>query len=52
MERLASVWRASEKDVMTLTLPGDCKEFKEYYDGMQEKIHHISVLDELLAGMG
>lgn len=51
VERLASIWRASEKEVMTLTLPDDCIEFKEYYDGVQEKISQISVLDELLAGL-
>ena len=29
----------------------DCREFNDYYDSIQEKISHISVLDELLAGM-
>ena len=50
VERLATIWRASEKEVMKLTLPEDCIEFKEYYDDVQEKIDHISILDELLAG--
>ena len=39
------------KDVMTLTIPENCKEFTDYYDALQEKICHISVLDELLAGI-
>ena len=46
VERLASLWRASEKEVMT----EDCAEFKEYYDDVQDKIGQISILDELLAG--
>ena len=51
VERLASVWRANEKKVWTLAISEDCREFREYYDDIQEKISQISVLDELLAGM-
>lgn len=51
VERFASVWRANDKDVMKLSIPEDCTEFREYYDAVQEKISQISVLDELLAGM-
>ena len=32
-------------------MPDDCRDFTNYYDGVQEKISRISVLDELLAGM-
>ena len=45
------MWRESDKDVMTLTIPENCKEFTDYYDALQEKICQISVLDELLAGI-
>lgn len=51
VERLASLWRANPKELWTLAIPEDCREFKEYYDSVQEKIGEISVLDELLAGM-
>lgn len=36
---------------MDLTLPDDCKEFQDYYDGIQAKISKLSILDELLAGV-
>ena len=51
VDRLASLWRASDKEVLTLTIPAGCKEFQDYYDDLQEKIAQITVLDELLAGM-
>ena len=38
VERLASLWRANDKEVMTLTIPEDCEGFKSYYDALQEKI--------------
>ena len=51
VDQLASVWRASDNDVMTLAIPEDCEEFREYYDALQEKISQLSVRDELLSGM-
>ena len=51
VDRLASLWRASDKEILTLTIPAGCKEFRDYYDDLQEKIAQITVLDELLAGM-
>ena len=51
IDRLASLWRANDKEVMTLTIPEDCEDFKSYYDALQEKISQLSVLDELLSGM-
>ena len=50
VERLASLWRANDKEVMTLTIPEDCVGFKSY-DALQEKISQLSILDELLSGM-
>ena len=51
VERLASLWRANDKEVMTLTIPEDCEGFKSYYDALQEMISQLSILDELLSGM-
>ena len=51
VEHLASLWRANNKEVMTLTIPEDCVGFKSYYDALQEKISQLSILDELLSGM-
>ena len=51
VDKLASLWRASAKEVLTLTIPEQCKEFQDYYDSLQEKIGQVSVLDELLSGM-
>ena len=51
VDRLACLWRASENEVLTLSIPNDCDEFKKYYDTLQEKIGQLSVLDELLSGM-
>lgn len=45
------MWRASDKKLMVLAIPENCKEFRDYYDNVQENICQISVLDELLAGM-
>lgn len=45
-----SVWKATRDDIMTLKVPPNCKEFRQYYDEVQDKISKISVLDELLAG--
>ena len=50
VERLASLWRTGEQDVMTLAIPDDCKEFRDYYDDIQDKISKLSVVDGLLAG--
>ena len=49
-ERLSTLWRPTSKDIMTLSIPENCAEFKQYYDSLQEKISHLSVLDELLSG--
>ena len=50
VERLSSLWRPTSKDITTLSIPENCAEFKDYYDALQEKIGHLSVLDELLSG--
>ena len=51
VDRLACLWRASENEVLILSIPNNCEEFKKYYDNLQEKISQLSVLDELLSGM-
>ena len=43
--QLATIWRASKKEVMKLTLPEDCI---EYYDVQEKSI--TSILDKLLVG--
>lgn len=50
VEKFVSVWRATKDDIMILKVPPNCREFREYYDEVQDKISKISVLDELLAG--
>ena len=50
VERLASTWRSNDTEVLTMTIPEDCTEFSTYYDSLQNKISHITILDELLAG--
>lgn len=49
VDRLACLWRASENEVLILSIPNNCEEFKKYYDNLQEKISQLSVLDELLS---
>lgn len=50
VDRLASIWKDKPKEVLHLTIPDCCTEFKEYYDDLQVKISKLTILDELLAG--
>ena len=54
VEKFVLVWRATKDDIMddimTLKVPPNCREFREYYDEVQDKISKISFLDELLEG--
>ncbi len=50
VDKLAYLWDESKEDVITLTIPENCKEFKDYYDCLQEKIQQIAIMDELLTG--
>jgi len=43
--------RASDKDLMTMAIPENCREFSDYYDALREQISQLSVMDELLTGM-
>ena len=52
VKHLISVWRADEKDVLRLRIRENCEPFSQKYDTIQQQINKISVLDELLAGMG
>ena len=44
-ERLATIWRASKKEVMKLTLPEDCI---EYYDVWEKSITYLISMNFLL----